>query len=173
MTTFQIPSLASLGCGIPSFGELEIPEARTIHLHPKDIGGAIVSFDQAIPPESWVWGGPSWESRGARFCTTITAVEFQSAHPDRMAENWSRVLGQKLVSAENQLRIPLEKSEIRFVYAVDGKGEGISAIEVEASDIDAILEAADRLKLPRTADRVTACGTDFVFNVLADATILL
>ena len=35
--------------------ELEIPESKAIHLHPKDIGGSITSLDQVTPPESWIW----------------------------------------------------------------------------------------------------------------------
>ena len=32
-----------------------------IHLHPKDVGGAILSLDQAQPKESWLWAGHDWQ----------------------------------------------------------------------------------------------------------------
>src|SRR6201992_3370791 len=31
------------------------------HIHPKDIGGAILSLDHMKPTERWVWGGPAWQ----------------------------------------------------------------------------------------------------------------
>jgi hypothetical protein len=37
--------------------EKELPDIRAMHLHPKDIGGAIVSIDQPVPAASWRWGG--------------------------------------------------------------------------------------------------------------------
>jgi len=33
---------------------------RGRHLHPGDIGGAIVSLDETDPKGSWYWAGPSW-----------------------------------------------------------------------------------------------------------------
>ena len=38
----------------------DYPTIRGRHLHPGDIGGAIVSLDQAEPQGSWLWAGPAW-----------------------------------------------------------------------------------------------------------------
>ena len=38
-------------------------DATTMHLHPKDVGGAILSLDIANPPESWRWAGPGWQDK--------------------------------------------------------------------------------------------------------------
>ena len=35
--------------------------ARTIHLHPRQVGGAILSLDKMIPDEAWLWAGTSWK----------------------------------------------------------------------------------------------------------------
>ena len=35
-------------------------DIRGRHLHPKDVGGAIVSLDEAIPEGSWRWAGDTW-----------------------------------------------------------------------------------------------------------------
>jgi len=37
--------------------ELDSDDTKAFHLHPKDIGGAILSVDQMEPPESWRWAG--------------------------------------------------------------------------------------------------------------------
>jgi hypothetical protein len=36
--------------------------AAFMHIHPKDIGGAILSLDRMVPKERWEWGGPHWQS---------------------------------------------------------------------------------------------------------------
>jgi hypothetical protein len=46
------------GLGVRTVWEKELPDIRAMHLHPKDIGGAIVSIDQPVPAGSWRWGGP-------------------------------------------------------------------------------------------------------------------
>src|SRR5262245_16796633 len=50
--------LARLGARV--VWEATLDDIATIHVHPRDIGGAIVSVDQPRPPESWRWGGPDW-----------------------------------------------------------------------------------------------------------------
>ncbi len=40
-------------------------DIRGTHLHPKDVGGAILSVDWASPAESWRWAGPEWRAAGA------------------------------------------------------------------------------------------------------------
>ena len=39
------------------------PGITGLHLHPRDIGGAIVSIDQADEWDDWQWAGPSWRDR--------------------------------------------------------------------------------------------------------------
>src|SRR3989441_3727031 len=54
--------LAALGVRI--VWQAELDDIATVHLHPRDLGGAIVSLDQPVPPESWRWGGPEWRGEG-------------------------------------------------------------------------------------------------------------
>ncbi len=35
---------------------------RGRHLHPADVGGAIVSLDEPQPQGSWLWSGPTWRA---------------------------------------------------------------------------------------------------------------
>jgi len=37
----------------------DLPDIRGRHLHPRDVGGALVSIDQPVPNGSWTWGGPT------------------------------------------------------------------------------------------------------------------
>ena len=65
-----------------------------LHLHPKDVGAAIVALDITRPVGSWRWGGPDWEARvpdhgpgGLRGLTV--AVD----DPGKTAARWADVLG--------------------------------------------------------------------------------
>ena len=72
--------------------ETDRPEVSACHIHPKDIGGAIVSFDEMRPPEDWVWGGPNWQARRARNISGIAGVTLRSSAPEGLAGAWARVM---------------------------------------------------------------------------------
>ena len=48
--------------GVRTVWSGDFPTIRGRHLHPADIGGAIVSIDEPHPPGSWLWGGPTWRA---------------------------------------------------------------------------------------------------------------
>ena len=53
--------------------EVNTGKARALHLHPRDVPGALPSLDEMTPPEAWYWAGPDWETRAARYVTAIPA----------------------------------------------------------------------------------------------------
>src|SRR4051794_36576609 len=99
------------------------PNIRGTHLHPADVGGAILSIDWADPPGSWEWAGPDWTPSDAG---TISAVEIEAADPGKMAAKWGDVLDRPV--ADGVIR--LDQGEIRFVAAPEGGSEGVRALEV-------------------------------------------
>src|SRR5262245_12954693 len=67
MVIIQVDDLARERARMEAIGvriawEAHFDDAATVHLHPKDVGGAIVSLDWMKPPESWKWAGPRWKS---------------------------------------------------------------------------------------------------------------
>jgi hypothetical protein len=107
-------------------------DIRGLHLHPKDVGGAIVSIDQASPPESWGWAGQDWQyHRCESIVNDLVAVEIQAEDPDGMAARWSLALGQPL---SGNGTIELDDASIRFVAAADGRGDGLAAADLVATD---------------------------------------
>lgn len=79
--------------GIRTVWQGGIDGVRGCHLHPADIGGAIVSLDQADPPEAWPWCGPDWT--GSAPPTTgepIRAIAITAADPEGTAARWATVL---------------------------------------------------------------------------------
>ncbi len=103
------------------------------HFHPADTGGAILSIDTATPPESWGWAGAEWSaSVRTERAGPILAVEIQSDDPMSLAARWAELLDQPI---KDSATVALsDGGEIRFVTAVDGRGDGVASIEVEALD---------------------------------------
>jgi hypothetical protein len=80
--------------------EHALEDIATIHLHPKDVGGAILSLDVADPPSSWRWAGPDWKSHRRTDTTAwIDGVQIQSSNPRDTAEQWSRITGSRVIDA--------------------------------------------------------------------------
>jgi hypothetical protein len=146
--------------GVRVVWETELPDISTIHLHPRDVGGAILSLDVADPPESWRWAGPGWRDRARTDVTTaITAVEMQTPDPVALARRWSRVLDRPAVVGGGGLEIALESGTIRFAAAGEGLGEGIAAFDVAVADRSRVLAAAGRRGLVGAGDRLEIGGT--------------
>lgn len=109
------------------------------HVHPADIGGAIVSFDQAWPVAAWHWAGPDWTAQVATSVTSgLAGLTLAGADPDTLGQTWAKALNVELV--DRTLRLP-DHSVIRFVplddrsRLTDGvRSEGLVEILVWATD---------------------------------------
>ncbi len=102
-----------------------------LHLHPADLGSAIVSIDRADVPSEWPWAGPVWrDHRRADTVTDLVAVELQADDPDFTAERWARMLARPVVDRI----IELDDATIRFVPVEDGRGPGLRRFDVVATD---------------------------------------
>lgn len=117
----------------------DVNGAAFTHIHPKDIGGAILSLDFMNPKERWEWGGPHWQSH---VCTDtsvkIVGAELQAKDPKHMAARWAQVLGRPAVADRGTWRIELDQGEIRFTGDTDGRGEGLGAFDVVVRDSAAV-----------------------------------
>lgn len=108
---------------------------RGIHLHPRDVGGAIVSVDQTTDWDEWSWAGPQWKQHvKTDVVRDLVAVEVQAADPAAMAGRWADVLGRPAQTDGTMHQIVLDEGTIRFVPLGDGRGEGVSAIDVTSAD---------------------------------------
>jgi hypothetical protein len=130
------------------------------HLHPKDVGGAILSIDAMVPVTRWQWGGPDWETHVRTDVSThIVGGELQGADPDAMSARWAAVLGLPREADGEGWRIPLEDGELRFVKDEDGRGAGLRGFDVAVRDPDAVrMKAAARGTVDGDGE-VVLCGT--------------
>jgi catechol 2,3-dioxygenase-like lactoylglutathione lyase family enzyme len=150
--------LATLGVRVVF--EVALDDVATMHLHPRDVGGAILSLDVARPPESWHWAGPTWRDHvRSEVSNTIEGVELQADDPAAMAARWSAILARpSRQTGDGTYEIALERSVIRVARARDGRGDGIGGLEVRMNDRARALEAARARGLAVTADTVVLGG---------------
>ncbi len=150
--------------GVRIVWEAALDDIATIHLHPRDVGAAIVSLDEAVPPESWRWAGNEWKASVATdVVTRIAGAALQSDDPAALAVRWAEVLDRKALPAEaGAFAIELDGGgRLRFVADRDGRGAGLAEIDLAASDPARALDTARRRGLPVGADSVELCGTRF------------
>jgi hypothetical protein len=147
--------------GVRVVWEIRLEDIATLHLHPRDVGGAILSLDQAQPPESWRWAGPDWPARrGTGVSRAIAAVELASAAPEALARRWSQILALPARAMGELWSIDLDEGALRFAPTRDGdaRGAGVAGIDVAAADPTALLAAARRRGLPLEGDAFRAGG---------------
>ena len=165
MVILQVHDIAKARAAIAAAGarvveDISLKGVEASHIHPRDIGGAIVSLDWMDSWGRWEWGGPVWrENRRTDVSTRIVGAEIQSADPDAMSARWSEVLAMPREQAAAGWRIPLEEDgEIRFVTAIDGRGDGLRAFDITVKDPAAVRETA-RARGAFTDGEVVLCGT--------------
>ena len=130
------------------------------HLHPKDVGGAILSLDEMVPYDRWEWGGPKWRDNVKTDVSTgIVGAEVQADDPDAMSKRWAEVLGRERTGGGDAWTIPLKDGEIRFSKATDGRGDGVAAFDVAVRDPDAVRARAKARGRVDAAGNVELCGT--------------
>ncbi len=152
--------ISAAGARVVEQADLHDGKVAMSHVHPRDVGGAILSLDYMSPWEHWEWGGPTWRD-GVRTDTSVSLVggELQGADPVGMAERWSAVLGLPATRDGETLRIGLDGGELRFVPAKDGRGDGLGAFDVAVRDRAAVRATAKARGLLDADGEVTLCGT--------------
>ena len=135
---------------------------KTIHLHPKHIGGAIVSIDKMEPESAWLWAGLDWEKcvskndNAERLCGVVMQSDDKSA----LCRKWEKAFG---VKADDDLQINFSDSRIKFVDDLDQRGEGINAFELSVKNKEIVYEKAKELGLIKN-DLIHIGGVNFLLQ---------
>lgn len=154
MAIFQTDDLEALrkrvdGMGVRRVWNIDLPDISASHLHPADIGGAIVSVDEPRPAGSWRWGGPDWRGRAApgRF----TSATLESPDPDALAQNWGLALG---LTADKR-RLFLADAVIHFH---EGPADRLVEFGFDLPDADEVLARAGARGLKVDGKAVEVAG---------------
>jgi hypothetical protein len=146
--------------GVRIVWDVTLPDISAVHLHPKDIGAAIVSIDQPLPPESWRWAGPDWQRHVIKSgAQRVISTTIASQDPIAMSQRWSFVLGTGApTEATGTRHISIKEGALNFVAA---KSDVIAKFGIKMANAQAALNAAIDQGLPVDGNAVTICGTQF------------
>ena len=142
MAIFQTSDLARERARVERLGvrvvwETKLAGAATVHLHPRDLGGAIVSLDAMDPPESWEWAGPGWRERvRSEVASGLVGVVLEAADPEKLAARWGEVLAVRPTpAADGSFTLPLERgTRVRCVPRADAAEPALVAVELALAD---------------------------------------
>lgn len=149
MVLLQTPDLARDRKRLEELGvrvvfDIDLPDISSVHLHPRDVGGAILSLDEPRPASAWRWGGPGWEDAARRGPeAAICGAEIEARDPEAMARRWGEVLDLPVGrDPAGGFAIDLEGGGLRFVREHTGRGDGLSGFSVRLSDPAPAVEVA-------------------------------
>ena len=138
--------------------DTDLPEAKAIHLHPKQMGGAIVSLDWMNPKESWKWAGPEWNNHITDDIKGIDGIEIQASNPEEMFNRWKDILDISNIN-ESEKKIYLDNTWIGFIDE-DDRGPGISAFSLIANNKELLMNKAKEYGFLRE-DNIVVGGVKF------------
>jgi Glyoxalase-like domain len=154
MVIFQTDDMAALrsrvdGMGVRRVWNIDLPDISASHLHPADLGGAIVSVDEPRPAGSWRWGGPEWRECAApgRF----TGAVLETPDPDALAQKWGLALG---LTADKR-RLFLADAVVHFR---EGPADRLVEFGFELPDADAAIARAKDAGLAVDGKSVDVAG---------------
>ena len=119
MAIFQTDNLgrvreAADTLGVRRVWNIDLPDISASHLHPADIGAAIVSIDEAKPAASWRWGGPDWQANAVP--GALQHLQVTARDPQAMSAKWGDVLGVTPQAAGHDIHeLILAGGSIRFI----------------------------------------------------------
>jgi hypothetical protein len=137
---------------------------RGLQLHPRDTGGTLLEINWTPGGQSldgpYHPAGPNWQSAMRTGVTEgLLGAEVQSENPAALAARWADILDRPLHhEPSGAARLDLDLGFVRFVAATDGRGEGLSGIDVLPADHAAIRAAAAARGVVVTEDMVALCG---------------
>jgi hypothetical protein len=138
MAIFQVDDVVAArgrvdALGIRRVWNADFETISSSHLHPADVGAAIVSIDEARPASSWTWGGPGWEQRSRP--GKLTGAVLSAPDPASLASKWGAALGAEVQGAT----IPLDDGQLAFV---PGDTERLSSFCIAVTSVEDVLARA-------------------------------
>ena len=146
--------------GIRTIWHTALPDITAAHLHPKDVGGAIVSVDEPRPAASWRWGGPDWQVQpGALGGQRVRGITLHAADAQALARRWAQVFVRPApASTATGWRVTLDDGFADFIGDPQGRA-GVAGFTLALANPDAALAAARSAGLPVSGNQISLLGT--------------
>jgi hypothetical protein len=134
MAIFQVADMDAARAHLARLGlrtvfDIDHDDIRCTHVHPADLGAAIVSFDQAMPESSWRWAGPGWPDQvHTEVVTGLAGIHLSTADPAATLARWGAVL------AVEPAGDTLTLEDGTYVTVGGGTPTGLTGIDLWAAD---------------------------------------
>ena len=155
----RVERVKELGIRTVSYRDAE--DYGLMQLHPKDTGGSFFEIDEQRGANAhdldgpWHPAGPNWQrAKQLGRVSGISAAEIQCDDPGAVVHRWSEIAQIPI----NNNSLQLDNAVLRFVECLDGRPEGLGAIDVVCSDAEAVLGAAQKLDAQSAENQVMLCG---------------
>lgn len=161
----EVTRLAALG--VRSVWSKRLDDIAAMHLHPKDVGAAIVSVDQPHPATAWRWGGPDWRvAPGPVGAQRVRGISLFAPDPQALARRWALVfdLSEPLRHGDGW-RLLLEQGFVD-VQASEQGHEGVRGFTLAMADPAGVLARARDLGLAVQGERVRLLGAELTIEAL-------
>ncbi|MCA8901642.1 MAG: VOC family protein [Hyphomonas sp.] len=154
MVIFQTDDIAALRARVDAMPvrrvwNIDLPDISASHLHPADLGGAIVSVDEPRPAGSWRWGGPDWRDNAVP--GKFTGAVLESPDPEALSQRWAMMLG---MTADRQ-RLFLADAMIEFR---EGAADKLVEFGIHVPETKKALARAEKLGLAVEGKSVDVAG---------------
>jgi hypothetical protein len=132
-------------------------------LHPGDMKAAFFEIESdAFNDFQGYWhpvGGTGWESKVKQdVCLDLVGVELQSDDPEALAALWAKVAGLPFDKHRTGFAMKLNNATVRFVEEHDGRGAGLSGLDIRVANLEHILSSAKRRSCYVNDGQVDICG---------------
>jgi Glyoxalase-like domain len=135
-------------------------------LHPGDMRAAFLEIEWDREENlSGRWmpaGGTGWEDKVCQDLTVdFLGAELQGPDPEALADLWSRVIGAPVERVDGTPAVRLNNATLRFARARDGRGPGLSGLDIAVRDPDEVRARAAARGRPIRDGAVDLCGVWF------------
>ncbi|MFK8023505.1 MAG: VOC family protein [Ilumatobacter sp.] len=136
MAIFQVDRLGPVEERLSDSGVRIVFDARGdgvrgLHVHPKDLGGAIVSIDACDEPSEWPWAGHTWRDDPSTVASGIGGITVSVEDPSAACARWAAALG--IDPDPDGRSLTTDDAIVRFRAATGDDRIGITAIELLTS----------------------------------------
>ena len=140
-----------------------------VQLHPGDLKAAFFEIESDAHNDfKGHWhpvGGLGWEDKVKQDVTVdFRGVELQSNDPVGLAELWGKVAGLPVERRGSELAMEFNNATIRFVEESDGRGAGLSGLDIAVADREHVLREARARGSYVSDDQVDICGTHWYLS---------
>ena len=160
MAIFQVPDIQASRARLDAqklrrVWDIDLDDISASHIHPADIGGAIVSIDEPRPASAWRWGGPDWDQRSA--VGGVCGITLSAPDPVALGKTWATALGADYDDARNCF--DTEDGPVCFQH---GETTGITAYHLDLPDKASILKRASEQGCEIDARGFEFCGVQML-----------